>query len=408
MKVSLSVLKRVYEALQDAGEHGYGSQRDDGPLDPEKHLFFINAFEMPLWNWSVERGAFEKASHAPSALGTAESRVWAIRNRLNIIKQTILRNEHFTPSTLPTRDREHLLTIRSTKQLLGRAGERFLLFGMLSHSKEGKLCIEDQDGVVELDFTLLDQPSEGLFTEGSFVLIEGDYTEDATFVVIAVGHPPCESRETARSIYGHVDFLGQGATTPEDDAKYTIRIQEDFAGINFFFLSDVWLDHPDTLRGLGKIFDNCIENSFIPKVMVLCGNFTSRGIAQGNSRDISRYQEGFDALADLISSYPLITQNTHFVLVPGPLDLAVNSILPRRPLLSSFTSRLRSKVPKIHFASNPCRIKFFAQEIVIFREDMMARMLRNLVGVKPSVRNEDLKRYVRPFSPCEGTADENV
>ena len=89
---------------------------------------------------------------------------------------------------------------------------------MLIHSKEGRLCLEDLDGVVELDFSQLvgpvrsqfhknvmlnlfvkqDQPSEGLFTEGSFALVEGDYTENATFSVIAVGHPPCESRETAR------------------------------------------------------------------------------------------------------------------------------------------------------------------------------------------------------------------
>jgi DNA polymerase epsilon subunit 2 len=56
--------------------------------------------------------------------------------------------------------------------------------------------------------------------------------------------------------------------------------------------------------------------------------------------------------------------------------------------------RLKAKVPKIHFASNPCRIKFFDQEIVIFREDSMARMLRNAVGVKPDVSSEALKRFV--------------
>lgn len=182
------------------------------------------------------------------------------------------------------------------------------------------------------------------------------------------------------------------------------------------------------MRGLQKIFDNCIENNFIPKVIVFCGNFSSSGIAQGNSRDIQRYQgsfsyfilfylffvfdpsprstntllflvlfllEGFDSLADLIASYALITRRTHFVFVPGPLDLTVNSVLPRKPLLSSFTARLQSKIPKIHLASNPCRLKFFGQEIVIFRDDVMSRMLRNLVGVKPDARNEDLKRYVR-------------
>jgi len=72
----------------------------------------------------------------------------------------------------------------------------------------------------------------------------------------------------------------------------------------------------------------------------------------------------------------------------------VNSVLPRRPLLSTFVTRLKSRVPKVHFATNPCRIKFFEQEIVIFRENLMAKMLRNLVGVKPDVRNDDLKRFL--------------
>ena len=35
------------------------------------------------------------------------------------------------------------MQLRTTKQLLGRAGERFLLFGLLCCSKEGKLCLED-------------------------------------------------------------------------------------------------------------------------------------------------------------------------------------------------------------------------------------------------------------------------
>ncbi|KAI0375580.1 epsilon DNA polymerase [Pilatotrama ljubarskyi] len=391
MKVSLDVLHRVYEAFQNGD--GGGAQ-EHALLDLDHHLFVIDAFDMPLWNWSTERSTFERASGPLTSSGSAESRVMAMRNRLNVIKQCVLRNDHFSPSTLPSKDRENLLTLRSTKQLLGRAGERFLLFGMLTHSKEGKLCLEDQDGLVELDFSELDQPSEGLFTEGCLALVEGDYTEDATLLVIAIGHPPCESREAARSIYGHIDFLGKGATTLLEDKQFTTRVQVELADIRFFVLSDVWLDQTETLLGLRKLFDNCMENSFIPKVIVLCGNFTSVGVPQGNGREVRRYQEHFDTLADLIASYPLITRSTHFVMVPGPLDVTLNSVLPRRPLLSSFVSRLKSRVPNVHFATNPCRIKFFEQEIVIFREDLMSRMLRNLVGVKPDVKNDDLKRYL--------------
>ncbi|PCH41097.1 DNA polymerase epsilon subunit B [Wolfiporia cocos MD-104 SS10] len=391
MKVSLDVLQRVYDAFQDANDSQ--EQRDHDLLDPDSHLHIIDAFDMPQWHWSHERSTFERAAGPLTVSGSADSRTLAMRDRLNIIKQTVLRNDHFSPSTLPSRDREHLLTLRSTKQLLGRAGERFLLFGMLSHSKEGKLCLEDQDGSVELDFSQLDQPSEGLFTEGCFALVEGDYTEDATLVVIAIGHPPCESREAARSIFGHIDFLGKGATTLLEDTQLAARVRLDLPDLRFFVLSDVWLDHPDTFRGLRKMFDNCIENSFIPKVIVLCGNFSSRGVPQGNSREVRKLQDDLETLADLIASYPLITRTAHFILVPGPLDVTANSILPRRPLLSTFVSRLRSKVPRVHFATNPCRIKFCEQEIVIFRENLMAKTLRNLVGVKPDVKNDDLKRY---------------
>ncbi|KNZ81530.1 DNA polymerase epsilon subunit B, partial [Termitomyces sp. J132] len=391
MKVDLNILERVYQGMRNQTEQ---VDEEKELLDPESHLYVINAFDMPLWHWSSEAGTFTKAQGPLTVSGTAESRILAIRNRLNIIKQCVLRNEHFAPSTLPSKDREKLVTLRSTKQLLGRAGERFLLLGMLTHNKEGKLCIEDSDGSVELDFSNLDEPGDGLFTEGSFALVEGEYTEDATLEIVAIGQPPCESRETSRSIYGHIDFLGKGSTSLLEDSRFSVRVREELPDLHFFFLSDVWLDHPQTLIGLQKMFDNCIENSFIPKLIVLCGNFTRQAISHGNSRDIQNYQDNFEALADLIISYPPIIRETHFIFVPGPLDITVNGTLPRHHLLSSLVARLQSKVPKVHFATNPCRIKFFDQEIVIFRNDIMSRMLRHVVGVKPNVDSETLKRFL--------------
>jgi len=59
MKVSLGILRRVYDALQDQGS---GDAAETELLDPESHLYIINAFEMPLWNWSHERGTFEKCA----------------------------------------------------------------------------------------------------------------------------------------------------------------------------------------------------------------------------------------------------------------------------------------------------------------------------------------------------------
>lgn len=132
-------------------------------------------------------------------------------------------------------------------------------------------------------------------------------------------------------------------------------------------------------RGVGRIFNDIMARW---------------DLLSSASRTEFHSTENFDSLGQLIASYPQITRTTHFVFVPGPLDLTSNVTLPRKPILSSFTSQIRAKVPKVHFASNPCRLKFFAQEIVIFREDTMARMLRNTVEVKPNVMGEDLRRYV--------------
>jgi DNA polymerase epsilon subunit 2 len=197
---------------------------------------------------------------------------------------------------------------------------------------------------------------------------------------------------------------------------FAVRVPADLSDVNFFFLSDVWLDHADTMSGLQSMLDHCIETNFIPKLLVLCGNFTSQSIAQGNGKEVQKYQgwssghslryhrdnvstERFEALADLLASYPLITRNTHIVLIPGPLDITVNSTLPQKPILSTLTSKLRAKVPRLHLGSNPCRIKFFHQEIVVFRQDSMSKMLRNVVGVKPNVKGDDLKQFVSLFLP---------
>ncbi|KAG8960600.1 DNA-directed DNA polymerase epsilon, subunit B [Tulasnella sp. 419] len=380
------------QAGAGSGSNMKNALLDSEELDPEQHLHFINALEMPRWTYSSERKTFEKSAEAPSLGGNPASRAMFLRDRYNIIKQVILRNENFSPPAVAGRDRENYLKLTSTKNLLGRAGQRFLLFGMLAHAQDGRLCLEDLEGRVVLDITETG-PSEGLFTEGCFVLVEGDYTEEEILQVIAMGHPPSERREVARSIYGHIDFLGKGVTTVAEDEKFE-EMMHSQSELSLTFVSDLWLDRPRTLRGLRKILDGYIETNFMPLVFVFCGNFTSKDVTTGSGLELTRYQENFEALAELLASYPGIADKSHFVFVPGPLDPWGSSTLPRPPLPSSFVNKLKARLPKVHFASNPCRIKICAQEIIIFRHDMMSKMLRNLVGIKPEVESGDLKRYL--------------
>jgi hypothetical protein len=101
---------------------------------------------------------------------------------------------------------------------------------------------------------------------------------------------------------------------------------------------------------------------------------------------------GFKALGAAILEYPLLASHCQFIFVPGPNDPWSSTTLPRPEIPETFTQYIRDKIPKATFTSNPARIQYFNQEIVIFREDLMGRMLRNLVSVKDEAG--DMRRFV--------------
>lgn len=63
---------------------------------------------------------------------------------------------------------------------------------------------------------------------------------------------------------------------------------------------------------------------------------------------------------------------------------------------------LSDKVPNITFGSNPCRIRYFSQEIVVCREDMMGRMMRNAVRMGESAQGTDLRKAVSRVREMDG------
>lgn len=146
-----------------------------------------------------------------------------------------------------------------------------------------------------------------------------------------------------------------------------------------------------------------------PMVFVLCGNFCqggweSEGVLKRYTSMLAPVElqsqadietDGFNALTDLLVSLPLL-HSSHFVFVPGPLDPWSFTTLPRPALPSTFSARMTQRVPKARFVSNPCRLRYFGQEIVICREDLMGKMVRGLVGVKKE-EGVDMKRYVGLF-----------
>jgi DNA polymerase epsilon subunit 2 len=93
-----------------------------------------------------------------------------------------------------------------------------------------------------------------------------------------------------RSVHGHIDFLGTGPVTLLEETEFSERLKEEHLHLSFFAFSDLWLDNPQTLTGLKSILESCIENAFIPKVFIFCGNFCSTGVVTLNGKDVLRYQ----------------------------------------------------------------------------------------------------------------------
>ncbi|KAF5832409.1 DNA polymerase alpha/epsilon subunit B-domain-containing protein [Dunaliella salina] len=115
------------------------------------------------------------------------------------------------------------------------------------------------------------------------------------------------------------------------------------------------------------------------------GSNNSAGVSAGGAQagaasvSYSAIKAGFDKLAALLQQFPRIQNNSHFVFVPGPGDPCPGDVLPQPPLPSYFTEQLRATLPKVSFTSNPCRLRFYSQQLVFFRYDILKRMRRRCI-----------------------------
>ena len=393
--VTRDALQHVYDQLLVEGESSSAVAVTQGEApDPERFFSVVDAFAQPRVFYDHSRRVFERAGR-PHVLAHANASSMTLRERYMLLRSIVLRNEHFAPRITP--GAQSMLKLATTKDLLGRQGETCLLFGRLSTTADGRYALEDADGSVPL---VLDDavPGEGIFTEGAFVLVEGTYTHGETLRVLAIGHPPSESREEAQRLFGHVDFCGTGPL-PAKSIPALRAYESQYSDRCISVFSDVHLDHERSIAQLHAILQGYDRAGFIPFALVLCGNFCS-SVAETDGEQFERYKNAFGRLAEVLVQFPRILATCHFVFVPGPADPVTTPLSPRPripgPLVERFERRLpRSFVEsRLHWTSNPCRIVYFSQELVVFRDDIMSRMLRSAVHLGP-VRDGDLHKYVR-------------
>ncbi|KAK7943737.1 DNA polymerase alpha/epsilon subunit B [Apiospora aurea] len=257
------------------------------------------------------------------------------------------------------------------------------------------------------------------------------------FQCFFIGQPPCEKRKVTLGVsgpdgdqdhtigggFGWIDFLGVGSeravgqkmrrlerrmlqpATQDPDAPSRGRI---------IILGEFNLDQPHALQALHKILTiySTEPEGSSPMTFVLTGNFTQHAIMAGGgaSGGSVEYKEYFDSLASVMSEFPTLLQSSTFVFVPGDNDGWASSFssgaavpLPRKAVPEMFTSRIRRAIASANseggvkhggeaiWTTNPARLSVFgpAHEMVLFRDDMSARLRRTAVRLKTSQPNYD-------------------
>lgn len=135
------------------------------------------------------------------------------------------------------------------------------------------------------------------------------------------------------------------------------------------------------------------SNARIPLAFIFIGNFSSKPFKYSASQS-AEYKDNFSALADLIGEFDNLATHSNFVFVPGPKDPWGGNTLPQRSLPPSFVARMKQRARKSIFASNPCRIRYCTQEIVILREDLLNKLWRNTLLAPNLERDDDPIRHV--------------
>uniref|UniRef100_A0A8C4QTQ8 DNA polymerase epsilon subunit n=1 Tax=Eptatretus burgeri TaxID=7764 RepID=A0A8C4QTQ8_EPTBU len=367
-----------------------------GVTDETENVFnIIGAFDIPRFVYNQERKKFLPIAMThhpqPNLLGSPQNKAEIFRERFCIIQQCMQRHELFSPAPISTGNREAktLFQLRTVEFLLGTTTnlKEVILLGMLTQIKEGKFYLEDPTGTVQLDLQNV-QHQHGLFTECCCILAEGRY-DDGVFHVIAMGLPPIEYSRITRAHFGFENFFGGPSALSVKASDKLARLEEQREDVMFVLLSDVWLDHFEVLEKLRIIFTGYSPEP--PTCFILCGNFSSKPYGPNY---IKTLRESFKTLGTIISEFPDILQRSRFVFIPGPDDPGPGTILPRPPLADFITTEFTQQVPSAVFATNPSRIQYCTQEIVVFRENLVSKMCRNCIQF-PSDKMSIPNHFVR-------------
>lgn len=347
---------------------------------PQSSFRFIDAFVIPKYRHDPIRNIFYECTGALSIHGNAPAKAALYKDRFELLSQRLSRNPHFSkPAFEAETSNFGCCEIVPIQNLNWQTGKRWIM-GVISQLEDGHFYLEDLTASVEVDLSSA-KITIGFFTENTIVVAEGEKLPNGTFKVNTCGFPPIEDREESLSFVGGLDFFGCGAFTSEETRRLA-EMERKAVNDMFVVLSDIWLDDDETMGKLKEVLTGYEAVEVVPSLFILMGNFCSSP-CNLSFHSFANLRLQFGKLGKMISEFPRLKEHSRFLFIPSPDDAGPSSVLPRCALPKYFTEELQKEIPNALFMSNPCRIKFYSQEIVVFRRDLLYRMQRSCL-ISPS------------------------
>ena len=382
-------------------------------IDWKSYFKVLDPNHYTCFQYDIDRKQFNYAQPEKNPktikLPKADANAKFYRSRIELLRDRIYRNGIFSRlkynSTSESKVQNQMHQpkhITAVKNLLGRNEQRFILFGLVTLNSFGVWQLQDDSDKIELVLKQCIFAKDTFFVSGNYLLVDGFYSSAGKFHVLSMEHPPAEDRESTIDAFGDInlnwDYSKNGKTDPSMKRLTHNELKKHTDHKIVVLGGNLFLDDIDILNKLKKVLqeietelkfnlesrtekaDNVHDK---PIAIVFNGPFVSNAltVTEGTSSRLvtssGSYKAGFDNLANILQNYKIICDNCKLIFVPGDEDpwlsmitKNANSIWPKMKIPSIFGLRLTRLVKDIEWASNPCRLSYLLQDIVLMRDDI--------------------------------------
>ncbi|KAI0987922.1 hypothetical protein GJ496_001174 [Pomphorhynchus laevis] len=311
--------------------------------------------------------------------------------RLLVTRKRLMRHDVFRPVAVALHNKSilrfKLSTIDDIKSSCNVKLQKKVVLASIRLGSEGSYVLEDDTGIVNSDLKSA-RFHDGYICENSMVLAEG-YFDNLVFVVSAIGMPPIEPANASRSQYSNLNLFVRDESCHWSNER--LRDIEYHSENNIIvILTDVYLNSHTSLKALRALFTGYSTRDPPPTAFIFCGNFLST-IAPVKEEDL---KQGFLNISKIILQFETLCNECWFIFVMGPEDYGLDVAFPR-PQIKHYEECFGNRLKYLSVCSNPVWLTYCTQTFVIFREDLLQKLLKNCINKRMSPEKNISQHMIR-------------